>query len=389
MTTSPLANPTATRELLEEFGLATKHRLGQNFLIDNHVIERICELAELAGDERVLEVGPGVGTLTLALLQEAACVTSIEADPELEPVLDAHAADYANFRFIMGDALKVGPEQIEQAAGGEPTVFVANLPYNVAATIILQFFQTMPALKRAVVMVQKEVADRIAAVPGNKTYGGYTACVTSIEADPELEPVLDAHAADYANFRFIMGDALKVGPEQIEQAAGGEPTVFVANLPYNVAATIILQFFQTMPALKRAVVMVQKEVADRIAAVPGNKTYGGYTAKLGLYAQVTGRFEVPPRCFMPAPHVDSAVVRIDRVDGVVPEGLDREFVARVIDAAFAQRRKTIRNSMSANGFAKDVLDAAFEVCGIAPTTRAETLDVADFVRLARELIHDA
>ena len=83
MTTSPLANPTATRELLEEFGLATKHRLGQNFLIDNHVIERICELAELAGDERVLEVGPGVGTLTLALLQEAACVTSIEADPEL------------------------------------------------------------------------------------------------------------------------------------------------------------------------------------------------------------------------------------------------------------------------------------------------------------------
>ena len=271
MTTSPLANPTATRELLEEFGLATKHRLGQNFLIDNHVIERICELAELAGDERVLEVGPGCGTLTLALLQEAACVTSIEADPKLEPVLDAHAADYANFRFIMGD----------------------------------------------------------------------------------------------------------------------EPTVFVANLPYNVAATIILQFFQTMPALKRAVVMVQKEVADRIAAVPGNKTYGGYTAKLGLYAQVTGRFEVPPRCFMPAPHVDSAVVRIDRVGGVVPEGLDRDFVARVIDAAFAQRRKTIRNSMSANGFAKDVLDAAFEACGIAPTTRAETLDVADFVRLARELIHDA
>ena len=107
MTTSPLANPTATRELLEEFGLATKHRLGQNFLIDNHVIERICELSEFTGDERVLEVGPGVGTLTLALLQEAACVTSIEADPELEPVLDAHAADYANFRFIMGDALRV------------------------------------------------------------------------------------------------------------------------------------------------------------------------------------------------------------------------------------------------------------------------------------------
>ena len=86
---------------------------------------------------------------------------------------------------------------------------------------------------------------------------------------------------------------------------------------------------------------------------------------------------------------DSAVVRIDRVDGMVPEGIDREFVARVIDAAFAQRRKTIRNSMSANGFAKDALDAAFEACGIAPTTRAETLDVAAFVRLAQELSHDA
>ena len=282
MTTSPLANPTATRELLEEFGLATKHRLGQNFLIDNHVIERICELSELAGDERVLEVGPGVGTLTLALLQEAACVTSIEADPELEPVLDAHAADYANF------------------------------------------------------------------------------C-------------------------FIMGDALRVTPEQIEQAAGGEPTVFVANLPYNVAATIILQFFQTMPALERAVVMVQKEVADRISAVPGNKTYGGYTAKLGLYGHVTGRFEVPPRCFMPAPHVDSAVVRIERAEAPLPAGLLPEDVAAAIDAAFAQRRKTIRNSMSSNGFAKDALDEAFASCGIAPTARAETLSTADFVALAAAL----
>lgn len=282
MTTSPLASLSATRELLEEFGLATKHRLGQNFLVDNHVIERICELCELDGSERVLEVGPGIGTLMLALLQEAAGVTSIEADPE-------------------------------------------------------------------------------------------------------LEPVLDAHAADYPHFSYIMGDALKVTPAQIAQVAGGEPTVFAANLPYNVAATIILQFFETMPAIDRAVVMVQKEVADRIAAAPGNKTYGGYTAKLGLYGKVTGRFEVPPRCFMPAPHVDSAVVRIERVDDVVPEGLDRAFVARVIDAAFAQRRKTIRNSMGANGFAKDALDAAFAACGIAPTTRAETLDVADFVRLAQEL----
>ncbi len=281
MTTSPLASASATRDLLEEFGLATKHRLGQNFLIDNHVIERICELAELDGTEQVLEVGPGIGTLTLALLQDAAGVVSIEADPE-------------------------------------------------------------------------------------------------------LAPVLAAHADEHDNFAFIMGDALKVAPAAIEEAAGAVPEVFVANLPYNVAATIILQFFETMPNLRRAVVMVQKEVADRIAAVPGNRTYGGYTAKLGLYAEVTGRFEVPPRCFMPAPHVDSAVVRIDRVAGPSANVGNAE-IARVIDAAFAQRRKTIRNSMGANGFDKAALDAAFAAAGIAPTARAETLACADFVRLTEEL----
>lgn len=292
MTTSPLANPTATREMLEAFGLATKHRLGQNFLVDNHVIERIMALADLSGSERVLEVGPGIGTLTLALLQEAAHVTSIEMDSELEQVLAAHAMEHDNFSFIMGDAL---------------------------------------------------------AVP----------------------------------------------PTAIAEASGGEPTMLVANLPYNVAATIILQFFQTMPSLTRAVVMVQKEVADRIAAVAGTKAYGAYTVKLSLHGEVTGRFEVPPRCFMPAPHVDSAVVRIDRVDALACAGLaclesdyapiDAACVSRVVDAAFAQRRKTIRNSMSSNGFDKAALDVAFEACGIAPTARAEALTTDEFIKLAAVL----
>lgn len=280
MTTSPLANPGATRALLETYGLATKHRLGQNFLIDNHVIEKIMDLAALDGSERVVEVGPGIGTLTLALLQDAARVVSIEADGE-------------------------------------------------------------------------------------------------------LEPVLRTHALEHDNFAYIMGDALRVAPERIAEACGGAPEILVANLPYNVAATIILQFFQTMPDLRSAVVMVQKEVADRIAAHPGTKTYGGYTAKLGLYAGVTGRFEVPPRCFMPAPHVDSAVVRLDRHEvPLASEASDVDRICEVIDAAFAQRRKTIRNSMSASGFDKAALDAAFDACGIAPTARAETLGVEDFVRLA-------
>ena len=280
MTGSPLANPGATRALLEAYGLATKHSLGQNFLVNNHVIEKITDLAELGEKDRVLEVGPGIGTLTLALLAEA----------------------------------------------------------------------------------------------------GH---VVSVEMDRELEPVLSAHAAAHPNFSFIMGDALRVTPDQIAEAAGGEPDVLVANLPYNVAATIILAYLQRMPSLRRLVVMVQAEVADRICAGPGNRTYGAYTAKLALLAHVTGRFEVGPGNFMPPPHVNSAVVRIDRAPLVAPELVAP--VSAVIDAAFAQRRKTIRNSMSASGYDKDALDAAFAACGIAPTCRAETLAPEDFVRLAEAL----
>lgn len=283
MTGSPLANPGATRALLEAYGLATKHSLGQNFLVNNHVIEKIMDLAELGEKDRVLEVGPGIGTLTLALLAEA----------------------------------------------------------------------------------------------------GH---VVSIEMDRELEPVLSAHAAAHPNFSFIMGDALRVTPDQIAEAAGGEPDVLVANLPYNVAATVILRYLQEVPSLRRLVVMVQAEVADRICADPGNRTYGAYTAKLALLARVTGRFEVGPGNFMPPPHVDSAVVRLDRLSQKgTGANWDIAAVSAVIDAAFAQRRKTIRNSMSASGFSRDALDAAFAETGIQPTCRAETLAPADFVRLSDAL----
>ena len=308
MTTSPLASPKATREALERYGLATKHRLGQNFLVSNHVIEKIMDLACLDGASRVVEVGPGLGTLTLALVQDAGAVVSIEADAELEPVLEGHAMEHANFAYLMGDALKVGPDDLAEAFG--------------------------------------RVARR-------------------------LEGARGAAA---------------------EESCGLAPTAFVANLPYNVAATLILGYFSELPTIERAVVMVQKEVADRIAAQPGTKQYGAYTAKLGLYGEVTGRFEVPPSCFMPAPHVDSAVVRIERwAAGSAPEGIaplsgeERAACAHVIDAAFAQRRKTIRNSMSSSGFDKAALDAAFAEAGVAPTARAETLSTADFVRIARAL----
>ena len=254
-----------------------KHRLGQNFLVNDAIIEKIIALAEVAPGDAVLEVGPGIGTLTVALLGAGAQVTAIEADPTLPAVL------------------------------------------------------------------------------------------------------AETCAQDGERLTLIEGDALKVDLAAIDPA----PTKFVANLPYQVAATIIMKAFEDMPSLERATVMVQAEVADRIAAAPDSKTYGAYTAKLALFGRVTGRFEVGPGNFMPPPHVDSAVVRIDRAPLVDVATARR--VAPVIDAAFAQRRKTIRNSMAASGFEKAALDAAFAACGIAPTARAETLAPEQFVQLAAAL----
>lgn len=301
--TSWLANQRATKETLERFGLATKYRLGQNFLVQDHVIEKIVQLAEVQPTDVLVEVGPGLGTLTVALLDRARAVCSLEADSELEQVLAVTCKEPHpdSFALVMGDALAITPQKLAEA-------------YN-----------TLPIVAQS-------------AAPNSPM-----------------------------------------------------PTKFVSNLPYQVAATLILKFFQELPSLERAVVMVQAEVADRIAAKPSTKAYGAYTAKLSLFAQVTGRFEVGPGNFMPPPRVNSAVVRLDRTKArnpVTSKLLSEEELLHtmsVIDAAFAQRRKTIRNSMSASGFDKDKLDQAFLATGIAPTVRAEVLTSQDFICLAAAL----
>ena len=301
--TSWLANQRATKETLERFGLATKYRLGQNFLVQEHVIEKIVQLAEVQPTDVVVEVGPGLGTLTVALLDNARAVCSLEADSELEQVLAVTCKEPHpdSFALVMGDALAITPQKLADAYSALPAVAQSAAP--------------------SVLM----------------------------------------------------------------------PTKFVSNLPYQVAATLILKFFQELPSLERAVVMVQAEVADRIAAKPSTKAYGAYTAKLSLFAQVTGRFEVGPGNFMPPPRVNSAVVRLDRIQARNPltsKLLSEEellHTMNVIDAAFAQRRKTIRNSMSASGFDKDKLDQAFLATGIAPTARAEVLTSQDFICLAAAL----
>ena len=288
MPASWLADLHETREVLDRFGLATKHRLGQNFLVDDRVVAHILDLAQIGGDDVVLEVGPGIGTLTVALLARASAVCSIEADRELEDVLaDTCSSGSGRLALVMGDALRVGEDDVR---------------------------------------------------------------VTLADVDVDAAPRL-----------------------------------FVSNLPYQVATAVIMRVLTEAPSVERLVVMVQAEVADRISASPGSREYGAYTVRLALYGQVTGRFEVAPSCFTPQPRVNSAVVRIDRLADQPLSADELSATTAVIGAAFAQRRKTIRNSMSSSGYDRAELDAAFSVCGIDPTARAETLAPEQFVSLASAL----
>jgi len=270
--------------------------------VSDAVIGKILALAELGPKDVVLEVGPGIGTLTVALLAHAGAVVAIERDPRLPPVLaETCAKDGERLSVIEGDALRVGEEQIARA-------------------------------------------------------------VTETRA-PAGTPL---------------------------------PTKLVSNLPYQVAATVVLGTLERLPSVGRLVVMVQAEVADRMAAMPGSKSYGAYTAKLGLLGRVDARFGVAASNFLPAPHVSSAVVRIDRwgagdagaptepAGGELSDDLRRR-TCQVIDAAFAQRRKTVRNSMAASGFGRERLEEALARAGIDPGCRAETLATQDFIALAAAL----
>ncbi|HET6498966.1 MAG TPA: 16S rRNA (adenine(1518)-N(6)/adenine(1519)-N(6))-dimethyltransferase RsmA, partial [Coriobacteriia bacterium] len=211
---SRLASPGATRAVLREHGIHTKKALGQHFLIDDNVVGRIVSLAALSGDEPVVEVGPGIGTLTLALCEAAGAVVSVERDARLLPVLATTTGGCERLEVVCADAVEVAPARL----------------------------------------------------------------TTSL----------------------------------------GPPVALVANLPYAVAATVTLRFFELLSSLRFAVVMVQAEVADRMEATPGSKEYGAYTVKLRLWARPAGRFAVARTCFLPPPRVDSAVLRLDRVETAAP-----------------------------------------------------------------------
>ncbi len=293
MSYSELANPRATRAILEEFGHDPKYKLGQNFLVDDNVIGRILDLAGFDPNEdqaasdglpSIVEIGPGIGTLTVALLKHAQ-VVSVEQDRDLPAILaETTALNSDRFALVQGDALKTTREEIESACS-------------------------------------------------------------------------------------------RIGAEL--------PSQLVSNLPYQVAATVILGWFENFDFLKSMTVMVQSEVADRIAAEVGTKNYGAYTVKLALRAQVTDRFQVPPSCFMPAPHVESAVIHLERKDTLPADEVLA--ASRVAEAAFAQRRKNIRNSMK-TAFDKGTVDALLESAEVAPTTRGETLSPETYLEMGRALL---
>ena len=281
MPNSPLANPSATRAVLERHGLALKKSLGQHFLIDDNIVGRILALAAMDEHTAVLEIGPGIGTLTAALCRASGAVTAVERDRDLLPALGEIAASCPSLRVVEADAVTVGAVELETA----------------------------------------------------------------------------------------------IGP----------PTALVANLPYGVAATVVLRFFEELPSLRMATVMVQAEVADRMAASPGGREYGAYTVKLRMLAAPAGRFAVPRTCFMPPPRVDSAVLRLERIVREEPPEMLKA-TARLAEAAFAQRRKTLRNSLiAASGLGAARIDAALAVTDTDGRRRAETLTPEEFIALASAL----
>lgn len=292
-----LASVSQTRSVLEQHGLMTKKALGQHFLINDGIVQRICDLAELTQEDKVIEVGPGIGTLSVALLQRAGKLIAIERDTDLPQVLA----------------------------------------------------QT-------------------------------------------CKPWQDS-------FTLISGDALEVAPEDLSFA----PNKLVSNLPYAVAATIVLDYFERFQSIESQTIMVQAEVADRMCAKPGTKNYGAYTVKLGLWTAFAGRFSVSEGNFFPPPRVKSAVIRLDRKHDVLPDDLRRATMV-MADVAFATRRKTIANSMktyfsnpqsvtgtfdqnsSAAIMPEDIVPHIGDLllqAGIPTNARGESLEQAQFVALGK------
>jgi 16S rRNA (adenine1518-N6/adenine1519-N6)-dimethyltransferase len=268
------------RALSAKLGVRPTKRLGQNFVIDANTVRRIVRASGVDGDDVVLEIGPGLGSLTLALLDVAARVVAVEIDP------------------VLADAL---PQTVGERAPG--------------------------------------AADRLS---------------------------------------VVTADALR-----IDSLPGPPATALVANLPYNVAVPVVLHVLEMFPAIRTALVMVQAEVADRMAAPPGSRTYGAPSAKIAWYAQAQRAGSISRAVFWPVPNVDSALVRLTRREPPSTSAA-RADVFRAVDAAFGQRRKSLRAALAGWAGSAPAAEERLRAAGIDPGARGESLDIAEFARLAEQ-----
>jgi 16S rRNA (adenine1518-N6/adenine1519-N6)-dimethyltransferase len=277
-----LLGPTDIRTLAARLGVQPSKRLGQNFVVDAGTVSKITAMASLLPGDIVLEVGPGLGSLTLPLLAAASRVIAVEVDP----------------------------------------VLAAELPVTVAA--------------RA----------------------------------PQLAGRLEVVTADAVRVTRLPGD----------------PTVLVANLPYNVSVPVVLHLLATVPSLRRGLVMVQAEVADRMCAPPGSRTYGIPSAKIAWFATARRAGSVGRAVFWPVPRVDSGLVELVRHSPADAERLrgpaSQRATFAVIDAAFSQRRKTLRSALAAWAGSPAAAESALRSAGVDPSLRGEALDITQFARIA-------
>jgi len=279
---SDLTTRAGVREVIDRYGLAAKKKLGQHFLVDGHVVDKILNAADVSGNDVILEIGPGIGGLTQALLGRAGYVVAVELDKQLVPILESQFA-------------------------GEP-------------------------------------------------------------------------------FTVVQGDILRVSLAEILAPHVGKSIKVVANLPYYITTPVILYLLESGLSFKSITVMIQKEVAQRMAASPGTKDYGSLTLAVQYYADVSIAAYVPVNCFMPRPAVDSAVAHLQILD--VPRvDADKEVLFKIIHAAFNHRRKTLVNTLEYAGFGngKEGLAKTLESYGLDPRVRGEALTINQFAELAQVL----
>ena len=282
-----LSSPGTVKSIREKYGLQLSKSLGQNFITDRNILEKIIEGAGVEDGDMVIEIGPGIGVLTAELAERASFVTAVEIDGRLIPILEETLSEYDNIRIVNQDILKTDLGRIIEESRQE---------------------------------------------------GRFTGKV------------------------HIIG-----------------------NLPYYITTPIIMKLLEEQIPADSITVMMQKEVADRIRSAPGSKTYGAISVAVQYYCRVTKVTDVPKESFVPRPKVESTVLNLEPLDAKAIELKDEKVFMRCIKAGFAQRRKTLLNSLaSAGGMDKDKVKRILAAAGIDPGRRAETLTVEEFGRIANE-----